>query len=206
MLLFVFASFLLTSCGGDEPDNPGGEDIPGSSTGPGGSQPGTSDPDFTLLISQNVSVKATYSNFLWNFEIQSTLHNVLPGRKIQFGIGHGDVNGTTSISVENKAYFYSSRTSGDTFICNFKNPFWFYYVAGMETTDHDAWGKCEMYYTAYVNLTNQGLGTLNNSEKVLYNQLVQYLKEYEDGAKGCYKPSVYVYIDDKGHKVAQYRQ
>lgn len=164
--------------------------------------------DIPKLIKEHVTVSATYSEYVWHFHIESTLHDVLPGKKIQFGIGHGDVNGTTSVSVEDQAYKYSSSMKNDVKIMDFENPFWFYYIFGQEETKETkkAWTDCEIYYAAYLKLKNKNSKDLTEDEKKLMSDLPSYFREYEKAADNYYKPTIQVLIDSHFYKIATYKR
>ena len=149
------------------------------------------------IVKQNVTVKASYSDYMWHFLVESTLAKEFPNHNIAYGIGHGDVNGNTSVSVGNQAYSYSSYKSGDKLIIEFYNPFWFYYIYGITPTDKETWSLSEMYYNSYVALKDMGLSNLTKDEKDLYNNLVIYLNKYESTTKYSYTPSIQAVIDDK---------
>ncbi len=62
-----------------------------------------SEVDIKLLVEECVNVNVRYSDYIWYFDIESTLHHKLPNRKIEFGIGHGEINGIEQNSIENEA-------------------------------------------------------------------------------------------------------
>lgn len=157
------------------------------------------------LIDQCVSVNAQYVDYMWYFTIESTLHHELPGRKIEYGIGHGDINGKESVSVGDQAYKYSSIDNGRKKIINFTIPFWFYYIFGIEPYDEKAWTRCEMYYASYIFLKDKGLNSLSKDEQDLYRSLQQELNDYENEARLFYKPAVEICVDSKFYLKARYR-
>lgn len=156
------------------------------------------------LIAQNVTVDAYYSEYMWNFNITSTIHNALPGKKIQFGIGHGDIDGLIEyISLEDDAFYYSYNTSGNVAHITFKNPFWYYYVFSNPSNTELA-TECGFYYETYRRLTEKGLSNLTNGEYEQYNWLKKFFNEHEAPTKYSYKPSVQILIDNKFYTVGRY--
>lgn len=206
-IIGMAVSVSMVSCGNDDPDEPQPVMPSTGDESSGGDQSGVlTDSQIKAMISQYVTVTARYSDYLWIFEIKSTLHKVMPDKRIQFGIGHGDVNGTTKVSVEYDAYGYTASTSGNTFIAKFENPFWFYYMFGTDSGGSDA-AMCEMYYASYKAVCNKGLSNLTAEERDLYNDLVEYLDDYERQANLFYTPSVQVCIDGKKfYTVAAYKR
>lgn len=196
--MLLAASSLLFSCGGDEPDNPYVPDEPTNTEKP--------EPSVNIeeIVKNNVSVKATYSNFTFTFVITSTVKSKLPSHKVEYAIGHGlsFFKPETLVSEGNDAYYYNLTKSGNTETVTFKNPFWFYYVCG--EYDGDKWAKCEMYYKSYIALIEMGLSNLTESEKALYNDIIESFTEYEYEVRRYYRPSVEVLVDHKYYKVATY--
>jgi len=207
ILLSLATVASLYSCG-DKEDEPSLPNVNPDTENPSTGNPSTpsNTPDIKQIIQQNVTVKATYSDYMWTFQIESTLHNALPNDNIAFGIGHGDVNGTTVVSIENQAYKYTSRYNGNKKIMEFKNPFWFYYVFGMEQSEYskNCWTECEMYYASYNALRNET--QLSQDQKNLLQSLKRYLNEYESDANLFYKPSIQVLINNKYYTVATYKR
>lgn len=187
--------FQFSACSEDEPNNPYDEEAKDQNDDKPNS--GLPEEDIMSIIKENVSVSATYQNYIWYINIESTLGAALPDRTIRFGIGHGDVNGTTQVSVTNNAYSYYERTIGDTTLINFKNPFWFYFMFGMSPSDNEASALCEMYYASYLALVSKGSSNWSSDETNLYSELTQYLNKYEREANSRYKPSVQVQVDGK---------
>lgn len=162
------------------------------------------------LISENVTVSGTHSDYVWHFKITSTLHNVFKDQKIEFGIGHGDVNGNTSVTEGNQANTYDDdaskytyRKSGDKVFVEFDIPFWYYYIWGSPVSDDDAFTKSIMFYKAYKTMKATDSNSWSKEERELYNNLVEYLNEYEEGAVR-YRPSVYVSIGDRSYMVKEF--
>ncbi|MBQ9093181.1 MAG: hypothetical protein IJY03_04210 [Prevotella sp.] len=162
------------------------------------------------MISENITVSGTYSDYVWHFEITSTLHNVIKDKNIEFGVGHGDVNGNTPVTLGNQANTdddpaakYTYRKSGDKVIAAFDIPFWYYYIWGIPVSDDDAFTKAAMFYTAYKNMKAAGSNSWTKEERQLYNDLVKYLNEYERGAVR-YHPSVQVRIGNKYYMVKEF--
>ena len=120
-----------------------------------------SDTQIRKLIEECVSVNAKYENYMWCFTVESTLHHKLPNRKIKFGIGHGDINGTEQVSIENDAYGYISQDEGKKKNISFINPFWFYYVFGVSPSDKENWNLSQMYHASIKALKEKGYGNLN---------------------------------------------
>lgn len=207
-LFCIACSIAVTACGEDEPSNPNEED-PWETEQPSTSEPsGPSDSKIRALINEHVSVSASYSEWTWHFHIESSLHKALPDADVQFGIGHGNVYGTTSISVEDEAYAFSSYTRGDTRIMDFDNPFWFYWVFGQETTEQtkQIWVECSMYYASYFFLKDKGESQWTDDEKNTWQRLKSMLRPYEQEADYYYQPSVGVLIDSKFYSIATYKR
>ncbi len=53
----------------------------------------------------------------------------------------------------------------------FTNPFWFYYVWGIDPSDKEAWTLSEMYHATYKSLIEQGINSLTNDEIALFNKI-----------------------------------
>lgn len=192
------ASVTLTSCGDDDNNEPEYPYPPTENpSDPSTIIDGLTRSQVEKLVAQTVSATASYTSYTWNFKIESTLHQQLPSHTIEFGIGHGVINGEESVSVGSQAYSYTKRTSGGKVIAEFKNPFWFYFIFGMPQTDNEAWANCEMYYNSYMALTNMGYANLSSEQKDLYKNLQKELNSYENQAKYSYEPSVQVVIDSR---------
>ena len=161
--------------------------------------------NYEALIKDNVTVKCTYSDYMFTFTITSQLKSKLPHEKIEYGIGHFSTSfqPITNVSVGNQAYYYSSTTNGDTEVITFKNPFWFYYVFVDE--DKDKWTHSEMYYASYCALINKGLSSLSTIEMSLYHDLSEYLDEYVDEVRPFYMPTAEVVINDRFYAIRGFR-
>ncbi len=198
LVLGGIATVLLTSCGGDddepEPYYPPSSEEPSN---PSAIIDGLTRSQVYDLVKQHVSSTATYASYTWNFKIASTLHQQFPSHNIEFGIGHGVINGNESVSVGTQAFAYNKSTSGIKVIAEFKNPFWFYFIFGMSQTDNEASANCQMFYNSYIALTNQGYNNLSSDERELYRDLQKELNTYESQAKYSYEPSVQVIIDSR---------
>lgn len=199
----LLPAMLLTSCGDDEPEPPTltGSAAGGNNSNAGTTDPGATTPDIRKLITQNVSVTASYRNYTWYVEIRSDLHSVLPGSDIRFGIGHGDVNGTTRVSVGKDAYKYSASLSGNTYIYQFENPFWFYYLFGAGANGSNAGYEDEWAYKAYRELTARPQQSLTSEERSLLSELTSILDKAERTARYDYSPTVQVAVDGTFHTV-----
>lgn len=161
--------------------------------------------DITKLIDECVKVDVRYSDYMWYFNIESTLHHKLPNKKIEFGIGHGVLDGDEKISLEDDAYGFTSQNNGTKKIYKFTNPFWFYYIFGMEPCDTESWTRCEINYASYIFLKDIGYSNMTNTEKESYNNLKESLNKYETSMKMNYRPSVQVLIGSKFYLVGRYR-
>lgn len=105
-----------------------------------------------------------------------------------------------NISVGNEAPYYSASGSSNNETITFRNPFWFYYV--FVEKDDDKWTLSEMYYNSYMALVNKGYSNLSSDERALYNNLVDYLEEYDKEATEYYRPAIYVCVNNKFYKVS----
>ena len=202
IMMLAIASVLFTSCGGDDPDNPAD---PGNTTenGSSTSNPSTpSDPSIERIVRDNVTVSRTYSDYTYTFVIKSKVKAKLPDANVSYGVGHNATfNQTTvNISVGNEAYYYSASGSSNNETITFRSPFWFYYV--FVEKDDDKWTLSEMYYNSYMALVNKGYSNLSSDERALYNNLVDYLEEYDKEATEYYRPAIYVCVNNKFYKVS----
>ena len=200
--MLAIASVLFTSCGGDDPDNPAD---PGNTTENGSSttNPSTpSDPSIERIVRDNVTVSRTYSDYTYTFVIKSKVKAKLPNANVSYGIGHHSIYNQeiVNISVGNQAYYYSASGSSNNETITFRNPFWFYYV--FVEKDDDKWTLSEMYYNSYMALVNKGYSNLSSDERALYNNLVDYLEEYDKEATEYYRPAIYVCVNNKFYKVS----
>lgn len=200
--MLAIASALFTSCGGDDPDNPaehGTTTENGSST----TNPSTpSDPSIERIVRDNVTVSRTYSDYTYTFVIKSKVKAKLPDANVSYGVGHNTTFNQTmvNISVGNQAYYYSASGSSSNETITFRNPFWFYYV--FVEKDDEKWTLSEMYYNSYMALVNKGYSNLSSDERALYNNLVDYLEEYDKEANEYYRPAIYVCVNNKFYKVS----
>ncbi|MDE6611409.1 MAG: hypothetical protein K2K22_02500 [Muribaculaceae bacterium] len=205
---FLASAFLaigiisLAACGDDEPEYPDNNyDYPENNEKPDTPQ----DSNIKNIVSENTSVKCSYSDYLFTFNIRSTVKSELPTRKIAYGIGHpsASYSADESVSVGEQAYYYSISTKNGVDEVTFKIPFWFYFV--FSSPDKEKWALCEMYYASYCALINAGLPNLSADEKTLYNELTKELNEYESEARIYYRPNVYVMVDNKFYKVGSFK-
>ena len=208
-ICLVFTAFAVVSCGTDEPDN-SWENEEWNENENGNTPSSSDDPEqlkaeIRRSIPNHVKVEASYGEYLWKFHIESNLHKAFPNLQLEFGIGHGDVDGNESVSIEKDAYDFKDAMKGGTRIMDFVNPFWYYYVVGIPETDYDIWAKAVMYYDSYLAL--KAKPTLTEEEQDLMRKLKKYLGEYEEPTFYSYTPSVYVLVDDKFFiKIATYRR
>lgn len=150
-------------------------------------------------------MKYQYSDYIMTFTITSTLKSKLPGRHVQYGIGHSSRYDPLEIkvSVGKDAYYYSSSTNGDTETIIFKNPFWLYYAFVEE--DYDTWVKADFYYRGYLELKEKGLSNLNSAEVDLYNTFRQYLDAWERKVGIEYRATVEVIVDNHFYLVSTFK-
>lgn len=205
---FLASAFLaisiitLAACGDDEPGYPDNKtDYPENNEKPNTPQ----DTDIKGIVSDNVSVRCSYSDYMFTFNIRSAVKSELPSRKIEYGIGHPSVSNSTkeSVSVGSQAYYYSISTNNGVDDVTFKIPFWFYFV--FSSPDKEKWTLSEMYYASYCALKNQGLSNLSADEKQLYKDLTNYLNELQSEARIYYRPKVYVVVDNKFYNVGSFK-
>ncbi len=210
--LYKYLSLVLTAlivgafvagCGDDEESLSG---IDNSTNDGGNNSEVYTDAQIKSLIKEHVSVEGTYRDYVWSFHIESTLHDKIADKTIRFGIGHGDVNGSTSISLENQVYKYTSSNKDGVCLMDFINPYWYYYMfgRGSSLSGADEVGGFDMYYRSYVALLNKGASNWSSDERDLYNGIIQMFEEYELVAKIDYTPSVQVCIDNKYYLVKQF--
>lgn len=207
-ILLVGALTLLSSCDEDEPKNPF-EDWVDDPDSPEWNDPNSgenSDDNYQsikTLVNQHVSATASYREYAWYFTIESTLETVLD-KRIQYGIGHGDIDGFEYVSVGSDAYYYSMNVlSNGTRKIEFCNPFYFYYIFGGHQ-DNDIWVDTELYYRIYNELNPKSSLTLE--EKNFLNDVIGYLNDYEKEANSYYQPSIYVLIDGKYYLVKRFKR
>lgn len=208
---------LAVSCSTDTPDmptvnnqnpydynNPIGSDNAGSSH----IEDDNLKAQMQALIKECVKVESAYSNYTWHFKIESTLHlNV--SETVKFGIGHGEINGVTNISVENDAYSYSSYMINGKKIMEFSNPIFFYWAFGLGSSDADSStifseGLGNLYVLAALERKIADSGLLYGEEKLLYKETKDWLDQMEYVTNKNYHPSVWAYIGNKFYKVADY--
>ncbi len=194
VLIWLMCCIAMTSCTSwDISDGTSNETQDSVNNGDGN----LSDNEIYNLINENVSVQGKYSNYVWHFHIESTLHDVFPDSSVKFGIEHGDVKGTTYVSVEDEAYSYTFKMNNGTKIMDFENPCWFYYVFGygsLQADSKDIWTESELYYESYQSLCRKGIGNLTTSELELYNSICKHFSSVEKVTDVNYCPSVCVYI------------
>ncbi len=201
-LVVMTLSINFAACGDDE-EYIQDTTIPSNNNGLESSSSEYADAQIASLIRENVTISRSYSNYAWSFHIESTLHNELPNKTIRFGIGHGDINGTTTVSVENQAYQYTSSNRNGIFTADFVNPFYFYYIfgKGKNLSGASKVAEFDLYYRSYAALIEKGVNNLHSDERDLYNEIVKIFKEYEPEFKNDYSPSIKVYIENKYYKV-----
>ncbi len=150
------------------------------------------------LIKNNVSIDAYYSSYIFKFDIESTLHEYMSGSKIQFGIGHGEINEKTLVTIESNAYSYSSQLENGIKKMKFENPFWYYYLYGEGSKLNNAsqlYEECKLLYD----------NTLNFSSVDDYENSINQLKVYEKNVIYNYPVSVWVKIDGNLYGIKIYR-
>lgn len=125
--------------------------------------------------------------------------------------------GVTYILFENNLFGYNVSQSGNKEVIKYEDPFYFYFWYGVDIREYDDYGNFNdnlyyysdaavhgrMYYATYRTLLDYP--TLTPSEESLFKKMVEYMLPYEAEAKRYYHPSVYVKIDDKYYKIAEYK-
>lgn len=201
-----FQDFVLTR-NGETPDFEDGND---DNKENGNNQSDLTRDNLKQLAKELVTVNAVYSNYFWKITIKSTLHTKLENKKIVFGFGCGDNNGTENIMDEsalssNKYCSYRKSLSGNAEIIEIEVPFWYYYIFGAQE-DSEISATCEMYYASYVALSERNPSSLNSEEHALYNELVKALNKYESTTKWNFEPSVWVSANDCSIMIARYKR
>ena len=164
------------------------------------------DKHIAQLIAENVSIKETTSEdeFIYKYEVTSTLHMVLPDNDIKFGIGHGYIaGGTENVTLEKQNHSYSYTKSGNKIIMHFENPFWNYYTYGPEL-DPSKGASIKEYYRQYKALESVNWRELSDTEKEQFENLKEILFEYFAVVYKNYEPSIQICIDGRYFKVIQY--
>lgn len=206
LLTLMAMPFALTSCGNDEPDN---DFTQGDSRDEENKE---EEPEVTLtyakikkIVSENVTCKAWYANYMFTFTLTSELKTKLPNEKIEYGIGHDSADGLEEISVSigKDAYEYSSKRNGDIETITFKIPFWHYYL--FVNRDDDISVESGMYYATYKALTERDSSDLSRDDKELLKAMKGYLSSYELNAKKDYRPIVYVIVNNRFYSVGRYK-
>ena len=144
---------------------------------------------------------------MWRVHVESTLHTALSESDVRFGIGHGDVNGITSIHIEDEAYSYKSYRNGSKLIMDFLNPFWSYWGWGMENSKQtqQIWWECESSYASYLFLLDKPESELTSEEKAWLPKLKKQSNDYQREADRYYSPSLEVMIDNRrSYKIATF--
>lgn len=195
-------SLTFTACSDDEPENPGfEEETPGDDD-----EPETPTVNIAQLVKDNVSVKCTYSDYMFHFTIKSGLRSKLSSATINYGIEHDVVVGLESVVVtgrdyEDRYYSYSLRRDGLTDEINITVPMWYYYA--FVEKDTNKWVETEMYYAAYLRLLEKGEANWYEDERTLYRNSIRWFKDCERDAQ-YYRPTVVVKVNDRFYEVAQY--
>lgn len=154
------------------------------------------DENIEELIKSNVYVYSSYSNYVRHIKVRSTLHNAI-SEDIEFVVGHGEMSdGSIALTQQGQ-----SSNSGNTWILEIDNPFWYYYYYG-KGADIDVGVNCALYYTSYNEL--KGKSSLTSGERELYNSCVDYLDRYEYEAKRYYHPSIQVLIDGELYMIEEW--
>ncbi|MBD5289854.1 MAG: hypothetical protein HDS26_04120 [Bacteroides sp.] len=217
-ICFIFMGGIV-SCTTQEPDIPGLGDInqinggqTSNDTNPSNGSSAEEDNSTSMqnLVQQHVKVSASYSNYTWHFHIESTLHQALPNETITYGIGHGDVHGITSVSIEAEAYSYSSSMSNGKKIMDFTNPVFFYWAFGLGSLESNSTSTfcTALMYMASLNALDNKISSaelpLTNDEWALYRKLQDWLNTHEKKANKNYHPTIHAIIGNKFYIVATY--
>lgn len=202
LLISILFTFFMAACDSDEPKENSAEDV-GSN---GNSTQTISEAEIRQLIKDNVSVDVSYQDYMMKFQISSTLHQHLKGDSIKFGIDQGKIDGLdySCVLVENQAYSFSQSIKQNVNNLSFSNPFWYYFVFGMEPSDEDLWVKSEIFYNSLQVLLARPSDSLTIDDINELTKLKTYLSEYERNAWYLYRPSVMILIRNHYYTVAQY--
>lgn len=194
--LSLALTFPLTSCGGDDEDEPAMPVIPADTSC--SSSSGSESSSIESIVKANTSVRAQYSDYISTFTITSTLKDALPGRGFEFGVGHRGYEPTEIINVSfgNQAYSYQKSTSGNTETVVIKNPFWYYYA--IVDYDGDKLAYCELYYRTYAALKQRNWSDLSSDERALYNDVKDYLDKCLNEVKSDYRQVIYAKDNSTG--------
>ena len=194
----------LTSCGGEEEDEPTMPVMPTGTTETSSESEASS---IEGVVKANISVRAQYSDYISTFTITSTLKDALPDKSFDFGVGHRGYEASEIINVSfgSQAYSYQKSTSGNTETIVLKNPFWYYYA--MVEIDRDKLAYCEMYYSTYVALSQRSWSDLSSDERALYNDVKDYLDRCFKEVKADYRQVIYARdrSTGKGYQLGVYR-
>lgn len=202
----------LTACGDDkpsiidEPDNPNGNattDYP-------------SEYEMKKLINQHLNVHVIYSNYYWIFNVESTLHKALPNKKIEFGIGHGDINGTTNVTIgfelNGRQNVYSNYSeyydSNNVFHAELKCPIEYYYMWGKDPQDLSAFTLCQIYNRDFHQRFDKGESNWTAEDRERIPELRNLLRKYENETMANYDISLWIDIDNgmKAYIVGYYNR
>lgn len=203
LIIIILFPVFLSSCGEDEPELP--DDNTENNQENNNNNNTLTYKQIEQLAKANISIEASYADYITTFTITSTLSDKLPSSyTIEYAIGHTSRYPAETIyaSVGKQAYYYEESREGDKLIITIKNPFWYYYVIVEE--DDDIWAKSVMYYSSYIALKEKGLGNLTEDEQSLYNSLVKILNEYEKEAAKYYIQDVEVCVNNRFYSIGKY--
>lgn len=198
LTMTVTLALVLTACPADGPDSDGDSDIIDPSAFPTLSE-------MNNLISKHVRVNVSYSNYYWTFKVESTLHQALHNRKIEFGIGHGDVNGNTNVSVgtqlngnknvyDNYSEYYDSN---GVFHATLKCPIEYYYMFGKNPQDLNAFSLCQLYNRDFHMRYDKGESNWTAEDRERIPELRNLLRSYENEVLANYDISLQIELDKK---------
>ncbi len=205
ILMMAVISVSLTSCGDDnntiidEPGNNATSELPSQN-------------EMAKLIAKHVKVNATYLNYYWIFKVESTLHKDFPNRSLEFGIGHGDINGTTTVSsgyqlngnrnqYSNYSEYYDSN---NVFHAELKCPIEFYFMFGKDPQDMESFSLCAAYNKELHFIYEKGESNWTTEERQRVTKLKNYLKRYEDEVLANYDLSLEIWMDKRKSYVIGY--
>lgn len=157
------------------------------------------------LIGEHVNVSSSYKDYFWHFYVESDLNSFLSNKRLEYGVGHGDVGGgQVFINTSSNSYVHlsiSQKKQGDKYLFDIDVPFWCYFWLGMDPSDDDTSNKCIIYYEMLEKLKVQSYDNLTTDEKGLYQNLITYLNKYEKQTKWSYHPSIWVKVDNDWFEV-----
>jgi len=173
----------------------------------GDSSSGNASESIADIVKDNVTCKASFSDYTWTVTIESKVAQSIIGANVDFKIGHGNSYDSECVVIDSADENTSKSVlqRGGSTVITISEPFYYYFIYRRNYGDDEILAECSMYLSSYKSLVRKELSgtTLVADEKSLKNNLIKYLDKYLSQASS-HVIYVFAYVDGNSVRIGKF--